>query len=229
MSDELRTLLTRAAGPPPHQIDMGALSERRARLRRRRVSVLMSSAVLVVAVGLFVNGFADFQSWFGPPQNQGLDGQLPPVGASSAAPSPPNASRGPCDFAPVRPNYLPWLDTQDTVGSPKREQSNDLSALYWDKASSDGPYYVGLERTSGTSYADEGKPVLSKIEGAEGQLYRGPSGSMHVEWELPQSECNYIALVLVFPETAFPTPEEAEKELVKVAESLHPSDWSEGS
>jgi hypothetical protein len=104
-----------------------------------------------------------------------------------------------------------------------------MSALYWRNGESKKPYYVGLERTTAVSLAGPGKPVSKEIGGRRGELYVGPSFSLHIEWLLPGRECNYLALVLVVPQNSPLTSEEAERELVKIAESLRSVGRSDNS
>jgi hypothetical protein len=101
-----------------------------------------------------------------------------------------------------------------------------MSALYWRNGESKKPYYVGLERTTAVSLAEPGKPVSKEIGGRKGELYVGPSYSLHIEWLLPGSKCNYLALVLVLPENIPLTTEEVERELLKIAASLRRVDRS---
>jgi hypothetical protein len=103
------------------------------------------------------------------------------------------------------------------------------SELYWDNPASNELSYVALERTTAVSLAEPGKPVSKEIGGLKGKLYVGPSFSLHIEWLLPGSECNYLALVLVRPENIPLATEEAERELVKIAESLHSVGQSDNS
>jgi hypothetical protein len=137
-----------------------------------------------------------------------------------------------CDFAPVRPTYLPWVDSGDPIPDPSASRSDDpesdLAGLYWTKDRGERPYYVQLIRLTFDGGSLEGTSVPVTISGVEGKLRTETEGQYpgfaEIQWLLPQSRCNDIRLWL--RTSGRMTDPEAADEAVKIAESFELVDSS---
>lgn len=138
-----------------------------------------------------------------------------------------------CDFAPVRPSYLPWVPPGEPVPEPSESQSDDpesdLAGLYWTKERGERPYYVQLIRWSfdDSGSPPEGRNVPVVVAGVEGTLSTGGTegkypGFAEIQWSLPQARCNDIRLWL--KTSGRMTDPEAAEEAIKIAESFETED-----
>jgi hypothetical protein len=138
-----------------------------------------------------------------------------------------------CDFAPVRPSYLPWVPPGEPVQDPSESISDDpesdLAGLYWTKERGERPYYVQLVRWSfdDSGSLPEGRNVPFVVAGVEGTLSTGGTegeypGFAEIQWSLPQARCNDIRLWL--KTSGRMTDPEAAEEAIKIAKSFEAVD-----
>lgn len=156
------------------------------------------------------------------------------VGCSSTTnskPSPASATTSPsgqarCDFASLRPTYLPWLKPGEEVPPPRKYHGPDDAAwLDWRRPAwtqqEDDPYYVVLRRDSQFMTSSGQLIQGTRIPGAAepGRLYSGEVGfSPAIVWFLVSApSCDWLTLELDAPGMS---REEAEGEIVKIAKSL---------
>lgn len=157
------------------------------------------------------------------------DGSLKRAGSTPEA-SLQRGSDEACDFAPVRPTYLPWVAPGEPVPDPSESKSDDPdgdeASLVWTKERGERPYYVALVRwTSG--FFPGGRDVSVVVAGVPGRLSTGATegkypGVAEIQWFLPQARCNDIRLWL--KTSGRMTDREAADKAIKIAESFETMD-----
>jgi hypothetical protein len=160
------------------------------------------------------------------------------LGCSStpdSKPSPAPASATPsgrtrCDFASVRPTYLPWLKAGEDVPPPRKYYGPDEAAwLDWRRPDwarqEEAPYYVVLRRDSQLTTSSGQLVPGTRLPGVAepGRLYSGEVGfSPAIVWFLVSApSCEWLTLQLSAPGMS---REQAESEIAKIASSLRRSD-----
>lgn len=129
-----------------------------------------------------------------------------------------------CDFAPVEPTWLPWLEDDEPVpsGLQTYDETIDRAQESWQNPhASAGKAGVGLTLYTLHSAAEPGEPTGVTISGVEGELHESEGGDLVIVWDLPEDRCNFLELTFA-PHGAF--RDEAKSQVIRVAESLRPRD-----
>lgn len=192
---------------------------RMARHRRRQTAAAGLVAVAVLVAGGF--GLTLALRWAGDHRPT-----VAPVPATTVA------GNSPCEFAPVRPTYLPWLRPGQRVPAPQPSHVSpdaaaanpDTAALTWSRPGWETPprvSYVQLRKETPTSFGGPGEQVPVAVSGAgSGQYHEGESpGSGVIAWDTGASRCGQVVLELQAPDL---TRQQAKVELLRIARSLSP-------
>lgn len=228
---DLQSALEKLArtAPTPQPFDDFMHRARRG-LRLQRVELATTVAAVSVATGVIVRSLAYSDLSRGPNQNE--------VGAASG-PATPTASEtssigNACDFAPVEPTYLPWLEEGEDVPPPVRyrddgskpdDEGTGDAVMGWsmdwkggDESSHEAPS-VHLTTRTVAEPDDARNPVDVRVDGEEGSLELGPgSGYATVSWVYDRETCNQITLQVNLSRDA--SEKATERETRKVAKSL---------
>lgn len=190
---------------------------------------MLRSATVLLALSLALLGCASSSD-----RPEGTD----PESAQAQSRAPASASSvdggARCEYASVRPAYLPWLKPGKAAPRPQTYHGPDDAAwLDWRRphwAEEDAPYYVVLRRDSQfTTSSGHLVPGTRLPETAErGRLYSGEVGfSPSIVWFLVGApSCEWLTLQLAAPGMS---RRQAENEIVKIARSLEPEEARNGA
>jgi hypothetical protein len=120
-----------------------------------------------------------------------------------------------CDFAPVEPTYLPWLDKDQEVPPPIESYDKEIDRAQEAWVGPNGQQ-VGLTRYPLGEFGEPGEPIGVEIDSAEGQLHEGEGQTFSIAWDI-DDPCNFVELIMALPGSDV---EELREELLKTARSL---------
>lgn len=225
MSFDYREELRRAAGSCPTGPDIRRIQQRGELLRRRRRAVsAIGAIVLCAAIWGVLGNVAIFE------EANSTRGQAPEGNrniAAAASPTSTTEESDGCNFAPVRPTYLPWLEPSREIPAPEKSDPGPGSGsadLTWFKPTETAPFYVSLRQSTESTQVNPSppaNPVPVWIHNVQGDLEVIASGDVAITWAAPLDDfetCNFVVLELTTSGRL--STQEAKEEVIKVAESF---------